>query len=63
MKTKPVVHLKTSLGYFTIYGWNYRADSNKTRALPFPNPLSITLATARKWLKQEKIAEIGTEIA
>ncbi len=59
--TRCAVHLKTARGYFTVYGWEFRADFNKACALPFPNPLRVSLAAARKWLKEQGIAQVGTE--
>jgi hypothetical protein len=50
MKTKK--YIKTNVGYFTVYGWGFRADFNKACALPFPNPLRITMSNAKKWLKE-----------
>lgn len=55
------VYLKTAQGYFTVYGWDFRADFNKACALPFPNPLGVSLAKARRWMKEQGIAETGTE--
>ena len=61
--TEAPVYLKTAQGYFTVYGWDFRADFNKACALPFPNPLRVSLADARAWLKEQGIVEVATEPA